>query len=205
MNNRDPGIPIAGRKQGKSMTEARGGGLSADEMYAQYLAGDEAAFDGLVALFETDLTAFIYSHIGDRYEAKQLMIESLARLATSNKFIGRSSVKTYLYAIAKNLAADHMRARSKEQLVSFDELVGVQAPYEDTTAQRVEREEGKRRVRAVMSALKEEYRTVLELLYFEDLSRTEAALRLNMSTKQVSDLAFRAKKSLKKKLDETAL
>ena len=177
-------------------------GLSADEMYMQYLAGDEAAFDGLVALFEADLTAFIYSHIGDRYEARQLMIESLARLATSSKFMGRSSVKTYLYAIAKNLAADYMRALRKQPHISFDELAGVHADTADTPAGHLEREEGKRRIQTLMQDLKEEYRVVLELLYFEDLSRTEAALRMGMSTKQISDLAFRAKKSLKQKLAE---
>ena len=187
------------------MTEARGGGLSADEMYARYLAGDEAAFDGLVVLFETELTEFIYTLVGDRYEARQLMIESLARLATGGKFFGRSSVKTYLYAIAKNLASDHLRARRKEEHISFDDLIEMQAAYDDTMAQHVEREESRQRVHAVMQDLKEEYRVVLELLYFEDLSRAEAASRLHMSPKQVSDLAFRAKISLKRKLDESAL
>jgi len=184
------------------MTEAKDGGLSADEMYTRYMAGDEAAFEMLVALFEVELTEFIYSYIGDRYEARQLMIESLARLATSSRFVGRSSVKTYLYAIAKHLVADHIRVSRREQHVSFDELIGIQADQDETPASYMEREEAKRRVRAAMQELKEEYRAVLELLYFENLSRTEAALRLDMSTKQVSDLAFRAKKSLKLKLDE---
>ena len=184
------------------MTEAKDGGISADEMYSRYLAGDEAAFEALVVLFESELTEYIYSYIGDRYEARQLMIESLARLATRSKFMGRSSVKTYLYAITKHLVADHLRTRRREQHVSFDELVDIQADQGDTPALYMEREEGKRRVRAAMQDLKEEYRAVLELLYFENLSRTEAALHLGMSTKQVSDLAFRAKKSLKQKLEE---
>ena len=184
------------------MTEAKYGGMSADEMYAQYQAGDEAAFDELVALFEAELTEFIYGYIGDRYEARQLMIESLARLATRNRFMGRSSVKTYLYAIGKNLALDHLRAVRKDRHISFDELVELQAAQGETPAQYMEREEGKQSIRTAMQSLKEEYRVVLELLYFEDLSRTETALRMSMSTKQVSDLAFRAKKSLKRILTQ---
>jgi len=85
------------------MTES-GSGLSADEMYVRYLAGDEAAFDGLVVLFEEELTEYIYTLVGDHDEARQLMIEALARLATHRTFFRRSPVRTYLYAIAKKLA-----------------------------------------------------------------------------------------------------
>ena len=95
------------------MKESGDGGLSADEMYARYLAGDEAALDGLVALFERELTEYIYSLVGDPDMAKELMIESLARLATRRKLFRRSPVKTDLYAIAKNLAANQRKPDEK--------------------------------------------------------------------------------------------
>ena len=183
------------------MNETMGGGQTAEDLYKRYQEGDQAAFEALIALFEADLSAFINNLIGDRYEAKHLMLESFARLAVNGRYMGRSSVKTYLYTIARNLTMDYRKAQSREQHISFDELIGSQAADGENPAQHLEQEENRQRIHAVMQELKEEYRIVLELLYFEDLSRTEAALRMHLSTKQISDLAFRAKKSLKKKLE----
>ncbi len=42
-----------------------------------------------------------------------------------------------------------------------------------------------------------DYRHILHLLYFEDLSYSDAAAILKKSVKQINNLAYRAKKALK--------
>lgn len=47
-----------------------------------------------------------------------------------------------------------------------------------------------------------EYREVLHLLYFEDMSYDEAAAVLKKNNKQIKNLVYRAKKSLKIALEK---
>ena len=54
-----------------------------------------------------------------------------------------------------------------------------------------------------MSSLNPEYRRVLILLYFEDMTREEAAAVMGKSKKQVYNLAERGRKALKEILVKT--
>ena len=53
-----------------------------------------------------------------------------------------------------------------------------------------------------MSRLPEDYRNVLYLLYFEDMSTEQAAAVMKKTKKQVYNLAFRGKQQLKELLTE---
>lgn len=173
-----------------------------EELFARFLGGDIEAFEELVALYENGLSAFIYGFVRDQHEAKHLAIEAFAKLALSEKkFEGRSSIKTYLYTIGKNLALRSMNMRKRDQHLPFEGAVETLAHNGETPYELVAREETRRQLHAVMKELKEEYRAVLVLLYFEDMSYAEAGRAMNKSPKQISDLAYRAKAALKKRLE----
>ena len=53
-----------------------------------------------------------------------------------------------------------------------------------------------------MERLKPDYRQALYLVYFEQLRHAEAAEIMGKSEKQVADLVYRGKKSLRKRLEE---
>ena len=53
-----------------------------------------------------------------------------------------------------------------------------------------------------LNELKKEYREVLHLLYYEELSYKEIAKIMNKSEKQIDNYCYRGKISLKKKLEE---
>ena len=52
-----------------------------------------------------------------------------------------------------------------------------------------------------LKALKTEYAQILYLIYFEELSNTDAAEIMKKSSKQISDLIYCAKKALKTELE----
>ena len=56
-----------------------------------------------------------------------------------------------------------------------------------------------------MKMLKPEYSQVLWLVYFEGFSNAHIALVMNKSKKQVENLVFRAKQSLKSTLEKEGL
>lgn len=56
-----------------------------------------------------------------------------------------------------------------------------------------------------MDRLKPDYREALYLVYFENMHHGEAAKVMKKSEKQVSDLVYRGRKSLKKHLEEKGI
>jgi RNA polymerase sigma-70 factor (ECF subfamily) len=173
-----------------------------EDLYRRFLAGDEGAFEALFALYDEELFYFIKGIVQDHHEAKHLMIEAFAQLAVGGgRFAGKSSLKTYLFAIGKNLAAKYVGTRGREPHIPFEEIVEWFFEDPQTPHNLLEQKENRRQLHAAMGALKEEYRAVLILLYFEDMSYIEAGRALNKSVKQISNLAYRAKAALKKKLE----
>ena len=53
-----------------------------------------------------------------------------------------------------------------------------------------------------MERLNPDYRQALYLVYFEQLHHAEAAVIMGKSEKQIADLVYRGKKSLRKRLEE---
>ena len=177
-----------------------------EELYQRFMKGDTSAFETLVSLYEPTLSLFINSIVHDHHEAKHLTIETFAKLAAgSGQFLKKSSLKTYLFAIGKNLAIKYSKMRGREAHLSFEESISALFDENQTPERVTEREESRRLIHESMKGLKDDYRVVLELLYFDDMSYIEAGRVMKKSAKQISDLAYRAKTSLKKKLEGEGL
>jgi len=183
-------------------------GITGEELFRRYLLGDDYAFEDLVALYEADLSRFVNSKINDYYETKYLTIEAFGQLAVSGKkFAGQSTLKTYLFTIARNLVSKHLKERNKiiNEHISFDEILYDVSDGSLTPDEYMEAEENKHQLHEAMKGLKQEYYRTLRLLYFEDMSYRDAGKILGKSEKQIKDLAYRAKASLKKKLKNQAV
>ncbi|MCQ2553481.1 MAG: RNA polymerase sigma factor, partial [Clostridia bacterium] len=114
------------------------------------------------------------------------------------RFSGKSSFKTWLYAIGRNVAVDYIRKESKRSEVSIDECSNLadRQALEDAYL----KEERRIVVHQVLGKLKSEYRQVLWLTYFEDLSNKETAKIMRKSVHNIESLIYRAKQSLKQEL-----
>jgi len=175
---------------------------SMEELYRRFLDGDNAAFESLVALNLYELSRFIYGIVHDYHEAEHLTIETFAQLALNTKpFEGKSTLKTYIYGIAKNLTSQHMKKRKRDLHTSFEEIAELSIDNGESVQTALEKNERKQYLMDAMRGLKEEYRAVLILLYFEGMSYRQAGSAMNKSEKQIKDLAYRAKASLRKKLE----
>ena len=60
-------------------------------------------------------------------------------------------------------------------------------------------------LRTALNGLREDYRTILHLLYFEELSYEQAAKVMKKSRKQIDNLAYRAKLALKVRLEKEGM
>ena len=173
-----------------------------EELYRRFLDGDEKAFEELIGLYRESLTLYINDFVKDMYEAEELMIDVFARLDEERGFKGKSSLKTYLFAMARHLALRHVKKRGRKAQIPIEELVnklcggGDSSPEADYL-----RGERREQLRGAIQQLKPEYGEVLRLLYFENMSYEEAAGIMNKTVKQIDNLTYNAKISLKAMLE----
>ena len=173
-----------------------------EELFNQFLNGDVNAFEKLIDLYEDELSRFIYIRIRNRDEVKNLTIETFGQLAINGrKFSGKSSLKTYIFTIAKNLAHHYLKTQKKNVYASYDEVGDIMCDVEETPHGFMEREENKELLHTAMKKLKKEHREVLEHIYFEDMSYKQAAHVMGKSENQIKQLIYRSKLALQKALD----
>jgi RNA polymerase sigma-70 factor, ECF subfamily len=110
----------------------------ADEEALLKLAADgsEQAFTELVEAHRTELHAHCYRMLGSLHDAEDALQDALLRAWRGlSGFEGRSSVRSWLYAIATNSALDLARHRSRRELpVSFGPAAEQGAEVEEPLA-----------------------------------------------------------------------
>ena len=170
------------------------------ECFQRYLDGDETGIEELLERYGKRLVTFIYRYVRDEVLAEELMEDSFCDIILKGGFSAASSFKTYLYAIAKNKAYSELRHRSKFADAD-DSIIDLACGCEDNIADK----ERARAIYDVMQKLKRDHRTVLYLLYYEDMSYKEAARVMKRTEGQIKSLAFRAKGPMRAIMEKEGL
>ncbi len=171
------------------------------ECYRRYINGDEQAFDELMDAYHDGLILFINKTVGNYSVAEELAADTFVELIIHKKrFLGNSDFRTYLYSIARHKAIDFVRKDVKKKTVAPEELPEMQddEQIEETFIE----DESKRALHRAISKLSDDYRAVVYLIFFEELSYDAAAKVLGKSKKQIDNIVYRAKGLLKKILTE---
>ncbi|MBR6404900.1 MAG: sigma-70 family RNA polymerase sigma factor [Lachnospiraceae bacterium] len=173
-----------------------------DELiYRRFLAERrEEDFRILLDRHRESLILFLNGYVHNLEDAEELMLDSYAKIAAKTTvFLGRSSFKTWLFSIGKKMALMHLRKekRRPDTLEYSSEPKGAVPPPEF----QILRDEQNRELYLALSKLNAEYRQVLTLLYFEEMSHEELSAVMGRSRKQIYNLAERARKALKEELE----
>lgn len=170
------------------------------ELYRRYLSGDDTAAEALIGLYKDGLMLYINRYTENIFLAEELMEEVFFRLLTRRpRFFGRSTFKTWLFAMARNLAMDQLRRDAKSAELPEAEL--IRAETADVERQYLKKEQALRLHEAI-KLLPPDYSRVLYLVYFEDFSNAEAAQVLGKTRRQVENLRYRAKQALRRQLEK---
>ena len=174
--------------------------IETDEViYSRFLAErDEEDFRILLERHKDSLILFLNGYVHNLEDAEELMLDAYAQAAAGTSvFSGKSSFKTWLFSIGKRMAMTCLR-RSRFFLTEHNALA------DETTAPPeldLLRDERNRELYLALRELNEEYRQILILLYFEQMTHAEAGSVMGKSRKQVYHLAERSRNALKKKLE----
>ncbi|WP_112181287.1 MULTISPECIES: RNA polymerase sigma factor [Paraliobacillus] len=149
-----------------------------------------------------DVYRFILSFTKSQEDAEDLTQEVFVRLFnTSSKYKGDSSMKTWLFTIAKNISMDHFRKQSR-QVILQDFLLNIIPFKEKSTEEKVESKDELGQVYDKLSELKTDYRMVIVLRNMHDFSVKETANVMNWSESKVKVTYHRAIKQLRTLLED---
>ena len=170
--------------------------------YRRFLNGDDEGLTLIIKEYKDGLILYLNSYVNNIYIAEEIMEETFFKLAVKKpKFSEKSSFKTWLYTIGRNVAIDYIRHNSKFSMSPIDDMENYLK--DETSLENLYiKSERKIIVHKAMSNLKPEYHQVLWLIYFEDFSNEETAKTIGKSKRQIENLLFRAKQSLKSILDK---
>ena len=170
--------------------------------YRRYLDGDDKGLTEIVSEYKNGLMLYINQFVNNFCIAEELTEDTFFRLITKKpKFYGKSSFRSWLYAIGRNTAIDHIRRNSQFTDTPIEEMDNYISDGKSLEQSYIT-EESKKVLHSAMAKLTPDYRRVLWLVYFEDFSNSEVAAVMKKNDRQIKNLLYRAKKSLKAELDK---
>ena len=162
---------------------------------AKVLAGDSAAFEGIVRRWQTPLINLAYRFCLDRGRAEDMAQEAFLRAFRGLAgWRGEGAFSTWLFALATNLYRTELR-RIPPRTMALDEVP-------EPAASRSARDEDARdrAVRRAVQALPPKYRDALILFYFHGQEVAAAARSLGVPEGTVKARLARGREILRGKL-----
>ncbi|MEO9805087.1 MAG: sigma-70 family RNA polymerase sigma factor [Reichenbachiella sp.] len=161
------------------------------EVLERVSRGDEAALDYLYKKHYKMMTRIVLNNNGTEDEAKDVFQDALLvfwQKAVSGKLVLTSKISTYIYSICLNLWRKELDRKGR---LSSEEV-------EQTTFQEYEKNERIKIITDCINQLGDTCRRILTYHYFDGLSMSDIADKLNFAN---TDTAKTKKYKCKKKLD----
>ena len=161
--------------------------------YRRFLDGDETGLADIVKIYGDNLMLFINSFVNNLSIAEDIMEDVFVELVSKkHNFKEESSFKTYLFKIGRNKAFNVLKKNKKCTYIE-DKEIEDEKRFEEN----IIKDEEQKHIHNALKKLPKDYKTVLYLIYFEDMSYNEIEKIMKKNNKQIKNLAYRARLSLK--------
>ena len=157
-------------------------------------AGDKSAMKEVYELYASHLTNFVKNWLYDPTHAADLVHETMLDVwRNAGKFEGRSSLKSWIFSIARNKSIDSNRRNAR---VTYTDEVPEIAEEDISQEDYVFGIQNAKHLKAAMKELSESHKRVLHLAFFDDLKYEEIALIENCPVGTVKTRIMHAKQKL---------
>jgi RNA polymerase sigma-70 factor, ECF subfamily len=164
----------------------------------QVLAGETAAFEGIVRRWQRPIVNLAYRFCQDRGRAEEMAQEAFLRAYRSlSQWRKEAIFSTWLFALATRMFCSELR-RVPAKMVSLGDVAEPRDP--GATDGGVEDEDRDRAVRRSVLALPTRYRESIILFYFHDMDIAAAAQSLGLPEGTVKARLSRGREILRSKL-----
>ena len=177
---------------------------SDEELFRRFLCGGKSELTELVERYGDRVTLYVCAMIGDAQDAEDLMIEAFARVCARQPRLRPQTFRPYLYKTARNLALRFAASNRLRRHFGFEDM-SFEPESGELPERTVQMRERDKTLRLCMEKLNPDYRESLYLVFFENMSRAEAAGVMGKSEKQIENLVFRGKKALRTLLESEGI
>jgi RNA polymerase sigma factor (sigma-70 family) len=178
--------------------------LQGDErLVALTRKGNQAAYEALVARYQSRLLSFCRHMLSSREDAEDVLQEVFA--AAFNAMLADDrpiNVRPWLYRIARNRSLNHLR---RQQAIGVDSMDVHFAEHGKTTAEHVQGREAFRELLEDVKTLPETQRTALLLREIDALSYEQISEAMETTVPSVKSLLVRARVSLAEAAEARAM
>ena len=180
------------------MLSARGTEATASDgqLLARIAKGDHEAVTALYHRLERPLFAFLVKTLRDREAAADVLNDTMLDVwRQAGRFEGKSSVTTWIYAIAHHKAISWLRRRREVELNDETSAeIADEAPLADS---KLETTDIAMAIARLMEKLSVDHRVVLQLAYFQEFNVSQIAEILDCPENTVKTRMFYARQRLK--------
>ena len=157
-------------KGGKS--ESKNGLRNADLALVQKIAsGDHSAMKQVYELHSGPLFHFVKNWLADPHEASDIVHETMLEVwKRADRFEGRSSLKSWVFSIARNKSIDKNRKSSR---LSYTDEIPDMADDEANPMEAMVVSQDAAILKSCIANLSETHRRMIHLAFYEDLSYRE--------------------------------
>jgi len=191
----------------RSRDEASSNGLSDEVLASQVARGSAIALEAIYDRYSSIVLGLVLKILGERGAAEDVLQETFWRVwKSANTFQPqRGSFSSWLFRIARNLAIDvYRRGNVRPQVMPDGDGIAAMEqvidPEIDVAQQALSAIEN-RQVRSAMSLLPREQKQVLEMAYFQGMTRQEIAERTGEALGTIHTRARLALQKLREELE----
>ena len=173
--------------------------------------GRSSSVDLLARKAEGRLRAYVYRVTLDFELTEDLSQEVLLQMVKSLDGLSKAeSFWPWMYRIAQNKIRQYYKTKRKAALFSepafFQDFIAYRGDYQkDEGLRRLVNKDMSKKVMSAMKRIRQQYRAILSLRCFEDLSYSDIAVTMECSEVKARVLFYRAKQALKKELSHQGL
>ncbi len=163
-----------------------------DRLLGQAAKGDTEAYGLVYDLLFDDLFKYINWNVASTQDAQDLTAEVFLRaLKALDRFeAARSTARSWLFTIARNLVIDHHRRRARRPESPLE--IESEPVSNEHLERAVETEAASEAVRAALGELNEEQRQVLTMKFFSNMSNAEVAAVMGKREGAINAMQYRA-------------
>ncbi|MUK86823.1 sigma-70 family RNA polymerase sigma factor [Ornithinibacillus sp. L9] len=174
------------------------------ELIREILRGDQLAIQELHSRYVDHIFYYIFIQTNSYHDSEELLQDVFFKTARQlHQFEGKSSFKTWIFKIARNVVIDYYRKNNKRQYpITMDQnfmecIAGKDESAEKTVLRNLHIDE----VMQTLDKLPKHYQTVLHLRFIEDFSIKETAEIMGKTILSVKALQNRARKALSEQIN----
>jgi RNA polymerase sigma-70 factor, ECF subfamily len=193
-NATQPSAPMSSTLAGTSLRPVSMQATPDAALIGRMATGDKLAMQVLFARHHVRVYRFVLGLVRNQTLAEDLMSEVFLEVwRQAGKFEARSTVSTWLLAIARFKALSSLRKRSEEVL--DEEAAAVEDPGDDPEVAVQKKNKGDV-LRKAIAQLSAEHREIIDLVYYHEKSIEEVVELMGIPENTVKTRMFYARKRL---------